>query len=159
MCGNRHENRAAAPVLRDQLIFRQLLLYFINIGAWLIDLVDGNNDLNSCRFCMVNGLYGLWHHAVVCRYNQDSDIRRLSASHTHGGKRLMSRCIKEGDLSVIDLDHGSTDMLGDAACLSCSYICLADCIQKRGFTMVNMAHNADYRRSGNHIFRLLLVFL
>ena len=107
---------------------------------------------------MVDRLNSLWHNAVVCCYYQDSDISRLGTSHTHSCKCLMSRCIKESDLSAVNLNNRSTDVLGDTACLFCSYIGLADCIQKGGFTMIDMAHNAYNRRTGYHVL-LILFFL
>ncbi len=158
MCGYRNENSAAAPVFRDQLIFSQFLFYFVNVCTWLIDLVDSNDDLYASCLCMVDRLNSLWHNAVVCCYYQDSDISRLGTSHTHSCKCLMSRCIKESDLSAVNLNNRSTDVLGDTACLSCSYVSLTDGIQKGCFTMVNVTHYADYRRSGNHICLVFVLF-
>ena len=108
---------------------------------------------------MVDGLHGLRHHAVVRRHNQHGDIRGFGATHTHGRKRLMSRRIQEGNLLSVNLNHVSADVLGNAARLAGCHIGLTDGIQKGGFAVVNMAHNADYRRSGNHIRLVLLVFL
>ena len=159
MSRNRNENSAAAPILGNQLILGQLLLYSVYIGAGLIDLVDCNNNLYLCCLCMVNCLNGLGHNAVVCSNNQNCNICRLGAAHTHSGKCLMSRCIQESNLLSPYIYSISTDVLGNSSCLSGGYIALSDCIQKRGFTMVNMAHNADNRRSGNHIFLIFLIFL
>ena len=75
MCGNRHKYSAAAPVFGNQFIFGKFLLYLIHIGAGFINLVDGNNDLNAGRLCMVDGLNGLRHPAVICGNYQDGNIR------------------------------------------------------------------------------------
>ena len=93
MCGNRHEDGAAAPVLGNQLILAHLLLYTVHIGAGLIDLINRYDDLNTSGLCMVNGLYRLGHYTVIGSNNQDRNIRSLGAAHTHGGKRLMARRI------------------------------------------------------------------
>ena len=158
MCGYRNENSAAPPVFRDQLIFSQFLFYLVNVCTWLIDLIDSNNDLYTSCFCMIDSLYSLWHNTIICCYYQDSNISRLGTSHTHSGKCLMSRCIKEGDFSSVDLNNRSTNMLCDTASLSGSYIGLADCIQKGCFTMVNVTHYTDYRWSGNHICFVFIIF-
>ena len=108
---------------------------------------------------MVNRLNGLRHNTVVSSNNQNSNIRRLGAAHTHSSKCLMSRCIQECNLLSPYIYSISTDVLGNTARLSGGYITLSDCIQKRGFTVVNMAHNADNRRSGNHILLVFLILL
>ena len=107
---------------------------------------------------MVDGLNGLRHNTVVRCDNEDRDICCLGTTHTHCRERLMTRCIEECDLLSVDLYHVRTDVLGDTACLFCSYIGLADCIQKGGFTMIDMAHNAYNRRTGYHVL-LILFFL
>ena len=48
-------------------------------------------------------------------------------------------------------------MLCDTAGLSGGYVCLTNRIKKGGFTVVNVAHNAYYRRSGNHVGLVLLI--
>ena len=43
-------------------------------GTRFIYLVDRNDDLNTCCFCMVDCFYSLRHHTVVrCNY-QNGDI-------------------------------------------------------------------------------------
>ena len=158
VCGNRHKDSASAPVLRDQFILGKLLFYSFYVSAWLVDLVNGNNDLYACRFCMADGLYCLRHYTVVCRYNKNCDICCIGATHTHCCKCLMSRCIQESDLLTAVFYHVSTNVLCDSAGLSSCYICVTDSVKKRSFTMVNVTHNADYRRSGNHIGLILFLF-
>ena len=108
---------------------------------------------------MVDRLNGLRHYAVVGSHHQDGDIRRLSASHPHGGKGLMAGRIQERNSLSIVFHNVGADMLGDSAGLLRRYIRLTDRVQKRGFAVVDMAHNADDRRSGNHILLVLLVLL
>ena len=145
MGGNRYEDGAAAPILRNQLIFSQLLLYLIHIGAGLINLVDSHNDFHISCLCMVDGLNGLRHHAVVRSHYQNGNIRGLGASHTHGRKCLMAGRIQERNLTVVYFNNRRTDMLGDAACLSCCHISLTDGVQKGSFAVVNMAHDTHNR--------------
>ena len=154
----RNKDGASAPVFRNQIIFGKFLFYPFHISTWFINFIDGNDDINTCCFGMVDRFHSLRHHTVVCGNNQYGNIRSIGTTHTHGCKCLMTRCIKEGDLLSLDGYHISTDVLGDTAGLTVGYICLTDRIQKRGFTMINMTHNTDYRRSGNQC-RLIVFFL
>ena len=157
MCRNRYKYCAAAPILGNQFVFGQLLFYFIYIGAGLIDLVDGNNDLNSGCLGVVDGLHGLRHHAVVRRNHQNRDIRGLGAAHTHCGKRLVSGRIQKCDLAVVDLDHGRADMLGDSARFPGGHVGLADGVEQGGFTVIYVTHYAHNRRSGAHVLSALIL--
>ncbi len=153
----RNKYGASAPVLWNQLILCQLLFHPLDIGAGFIDLVDCHNNLHTSRLGMVDGFYGLRHDTVVGCHHQNSDIRRLGATHTHGGKCLVSRSIQEGDLFSVDLYHIRSDVLGDASCLMGCDIFFPDGIQKRRFTVVNMTHNTDYRRALLHGFFWFLI--
>ena len=50
-------------------------------------------------------------------------------------------------------------MLGDTASLAGSNSGLSDGIKNGSFTMVNVTHDADNRRTGNHVFLVLFLFL
>ena len=157
--GHGDKDRASAPVFRDQLILCQLLFHALDIRAGLIDLVDRHDDLDPCRFRVVDRLHGLRHHAVVRSHYEDRDIRGVCTAHTHCGERLMSRRIQESDLLSIDFHHISADMLSDAACLAVSYVGVADRIQERGLAVVDMAHDTDDRRTFHHsAFVFLILF-
>ena len=157
MCGHRNKDGASAPVLRNQFILGKFLFYTLNICTWFIDLIDGNDDLNTCCLCMTDRLYCLRHYTIVCGNDQNCDICSVGTTHTHSCERLMSRCIQECDLLALDIYHVSTDVLCDSAGLASGYVCITDSIQKRCFTMVNVTHNTDYRRSRNHIILVLFV--
>ena len=71
----------------------------------------------------------------------------------------MSGRIQECDLSSACGHHIGADVLGNSACLPVCHIGMADGIQKRGLSMINMAHNTDNRRSPDQsILRILLIF-
>ena len=157
VCRYRNEDCASAPVFRNQFILGKFLFYTFDICTWFINLVDGNDDLNTCCFCMADSLYSLRHYTIICCYDQNCDICGVCTTHTHGCKSFMSRCIQECDLLTVNLYYRSTDMLCDTAGLAACYVCLTDCIQKRCFTMIDMTHNTDYRWSRNHIFLVFFV--
>ena len=106
---------------------------------------------------MVDRLNGLRHNTVVRCYYEDRDIGCLGTAHTHGCERLMTRCIEECDLLAVVIYNISTDVLCDTACLSGGYVCLADRVKKGSFTVVNMTHYADDRRSRNHVLLVLFI--
>ena len=107
---------------------------------------------------MVDRFHGLRHDTVIRCHDKDSDIRGIGASHTHGCKCFMARCIKECDRAVIVMDHGCTDMLCNAAGFFIRYMCIADRVQERSLTMVNMSHDTDNGRSGNQICLIFIIF-
>ena len=159
MCGNRNKYGASAPVLRNQFILCQLLFHTLDVCARLVDLVDGNNDLYPGCLRVVNRLHSLRHHAVIRCNHQDCDIRGICSTHTHCGKRLMSRSIKECNLFSVDLHHISADVLGDSTRLTVCHIGVADRIEQGSFTMVNVSHYTDNRRPLLHqAFVFLILF-
>ena len=107
---------------------------------------------------MVNRFYCLRHNTIVCCYYENCDICRACSTHTHCCERLMSRSIQECDLLSVDFYNISTDVLCDTAGLTVDDICMTDCIQKGSFTVVNVTHNADYRRTFLHLLFVLFFF-
>ena len=157
LCRYRNEYGASAPVLRNQFVLGELLFYTLYVCAWFIDLIDRNDDLNAGCFCMVDCLNGLRHHTVVCCDNENGDIRCIGSTHTHSGECLMSRGIEERNLLFVDRNGVCTDVLGNTASLAVGDMGVPDAVQKRCFTVVNVSHNADYRRTRNHVFFILFV--
>ena len=105
---------------------------------------------------MVDRFCSLRHHTVVrCNY-QNGDISGVCSTHTHCGKCFVTRSIQECDLLTFDGYHIRTDVLCDTTCLTVGYISLTDRIQQGSFSVVNVSHNADNRRSRNEIFRIFL---
>ena len=105
----------AAPLFRQDAVLGQFVFNTIRIGFWLIDLVHRNHNRHTRRFRVLDSFDGLRHHAVVCRHNQNNDIRCLRTTSTHRGKRGVTRGIQEGDHTVVGFNVVSTDVLGNAA--------------------------------------------
>ncbi len=153
----RNKLRGSAPVYRDQFIFRHLLFHPVNVRIGLINLVDGNDDLDPRRLGVINSLHRLGHNAVVRSHNKHRDIGRVGAAHAHCRKCLMARRIQEGDALSVHRHGISTDGLRDTACLLIRHIGLTDRIQQGCLTMVYMPHNTDNGRSADH--RALVFFV
>ena len=146
----------AAPFLRDQLIFGQLLLDLLRIGSRLIDLVDGDDNLNAGGLGVVDRLDGLRHDAVVGSNDQYRDVGDLRAARPHRGEGGVSRRVEEGDRLIVDLHLIGADVLGDAARLGGGDVGLADGIEQGGLAMIDVAHDHDDRGAGSEMIIVIL---
>ncbi len=110
---------------------------------------------------MVDGLHRLRHDAVVGRDHQDRDVGGLRTTGTHGGERLVTRGVDEGDRShgavELDLDLVSADVLGDAAGLALADGGVADGVQQAGLAVVDVTHDGDHRRTDLEVLLATLV--
>ena len=62
------------------------------------------------------------------------------AAGAHGGERLVTRGVDEGDRAVVLDDLVRTDVLGDATGLARDDVRLADAVEQRGLAVVDVAH-------------------
>ena len=107
---------------------------------------------------VVDGLLRLRHHLVVGRDDEDDEVRNLGTAGTHGGERLVTRRVEEGDrATVFGLDGVGADVLRDAARLARSDTRFADVVEKRRLAVVDVAHDRDDGRTGDEIFGIVLV--
>ena len=131
------------------------------VGTFLVDLVDRHHDRHIGRLRVVDGLHRLRHHAVVGGDHQDRDVGGLRAAGTHGGERLVTRGVDEGDRAAraveVDLDLVGADVLGDAAGLFLADVGLADGVQQSGLAVVDVTHDGDHRRTGLEVVLAALV--
>ena len=108
---------------------------------------------------MIDSFHSLRHHAVIGSNNQNRNICGISATHTHSGKRLVSRCIQESNAPTVNIYSIRTYVLCDTSGFFIRHICLTDCIEKGRLTVVNMTHNTDNRRSAQQIIICFFLFL
>ena len=155
---DRDAGNVAAPVLGDDAVLGQALHHALGVGGGLIHLVHGHDELDVGGLGVVDGLDRLGHDAVIGGDDQNCNIGHVGTAGAHGGERLVARGIQEGDEAVVDLDLICTDGLGDAAGLACGDVGLADSVQDTGLAVVNVAHDADDRGTGDEIvLRILLL--
>ena len=95
--GDVDEHRLAAVLLGHQVVLGELLADLGRVGALLVDLVDRDDDRHVGRLGVVERLDGLRHDAVVGRDHEDRDVGDLGTTGTHGGERLVTRGVDEGD--------------------------------------------------------------
>src|SRR5699024_2818796 len=158
--GDVHEHRVAAVLLGDQVVLGQLLPDLLRIGLGLVDLVDRDHDRDLRRLGVVERLDRLGHHAVVRRDHQDRDVGDVRTACTHGGERLVTRGVDEGQrtvlLLVLDLHLVGVDVLGDAAGLPGADLRLPDRVQQAGLAVVDVAHDGHDGRTRQAVLVVLL---
>ena len=104
---------------------------------------------------MVDGFQGLRHDAVVGRHHQDDDVGDLGAAGTHAGEGFVAGRVDEDDLAALHLHLVGADVLGDAAGFAARHIGLANGVEQRGLTVIDVAHDGDH---GSAAYLILRVF-
>ncbi len=98
---------------------------------------------------MIERLDRLRLHAVVGGDHQHHDVGHLCTSGTHGGERLVTRGVDEGDLSLFPIDLGpdlvGPDVLGDATGLTADDVRLPDRVEQFRLAVVDMTHDGHHR--------------
>jgi len=145
LCRNFHHGGVATPFFRHQAMLGQFLLHPLRLGVGLVDLVDGDDNRHPCCLGMVYRLPGLGHDPVVRRHHEDDDIGNLGSASPHGGERLVTRSVEEGNLASIELHVIGTDVLGNPSSFTGNDVSLADGVQKRGFAVIDVPHDGNHR--------------
>ena len=147
----------SAPLLDQIVHLGQLLLDVVGVCARLVDLVYGEDHGHTCGLRVVDGLDRLRHDVVVGRNDDDGHVGDLGTARTHRREGLVTRRVEEGDLLTVEVYRVGTDVLRDTSGLALDDVRLADVVQKRGLTVVDVSHDRHDRRTRHEI--LLLVFL
>ena len=154
---NINEHVLATPLFGDNTVFRKLLTNAIGRSPRLIDFVNRNNDRNIGSLSVIDSLNSLGHNAVICRNHQNNNVSYLSTASTHSSECFVTRSINEGDLTSVDINNRSTDVLSDAARLALGNASLTDCVKKRCFAVVNMTHNRNDRRTRQKVILRIVI--
>src|SRR5690606_5131267 len=149
------EHRVAAVLLGHQAVLGELLANLRRVRARDVDLVDRDHDGRLGGLRVVDRLHRLRHHTVVGRDHDHGGVGGLRTTGTHGGERLVTRGVDEGDqpLFAVDLrlDLVGTDVLGDATGLGLTDLRLPDGVQQPGLTVVDVTHDGHHRRPGPQV--------
>src|SRR4051794_5827231 len=155
------EHRVAAVLLRHQAVLGQLTAHLGRVRARHVDLVHRDHDRDVRRPGVVQCLDRLRHHAVVGRDHQDDDVGGLRTTSTHGGERLVTRGVDEGDGALLAVDLGGplvgTDVLGDTAGFLGNDVRHPDRVQQLGLTVVDVTHHGHHRRTRGEVALVALV--
>ena len=158
MCGNGNHNGFAAPIFRNQFVFSKLLFNVVRVCTFTVHFVNSNNDRYLRCFSVVNCFDGLGHYAVICCNYKNSNVSYLRTTSTHCGERFVTGGVKEYDLFALVVNFVRTDVLGNTASFACSNVGFTDSVQQRGFTVVNVTHNSNYRRTQYTFFWIVFNF-
>ena len=129
--------------------------HFLWISGRTVNFVDGHDHRHIGRLCMRNRLNRLGHHSVICCNNQDDNICDLCPTRAHRRKGRVARRVEKGQKIAVLLNLISADMLSNTAGFTRDNPRIADRIQKRSLTVVNMAHHRDDRSAWLEIFRAI----
>ena len=150
------EHRVAAVLLGDQAELGELLAHLVRIGVWLVNLVDRDHNRHAGRLCVVERFNRLRHDAIVCGNHENRDVGDLSTTSTHGGERLVTGGVNEGNRTVDTLVHGvhlvGTDVLGDATGLTGNNVGVTNRVEQPGLTVIDVAHHGYHRRANLKVF-------
>ena len=101
---------------------------------------------------MIDRLDRLRHDGIVGRHDKHHDVRDLRAPCPHGRERRVAGSVQERqDRIVPRRDLVGAYVLRDAASLASSDLGVANCVKKRGFSVINMAHDRDDGRPRTQI--------
>ena len=110
---------------------------------------------------MVERLDRLRHDTVICCDHEDRDVGGLGTTGTHGGERLVTGGVDEGDSTLFTIDGRrhlvGTDVLGDATGFLVAHIRIAKGVQEPGLTVVDVTHDGDDRRAEGEVALVALV--
>ena len=108
---------------------------------------------------MVDGFLGLWHHVVVGSDDDDGDVGDLRTTSTHSGEGFVTRGVEEGDFAtILEFHVVSTDVLGDTTSLTSDDVGIADVVEERRLTVVNVTHHSDDRSALAEVFFVVHLF-
>ena len=143
-----HHDGVPAPLLRDELQRRQVLLHALGVGARKVHLVDGHDQRHLGRLGVGHRLLRLGHDAVVGGHHQHHQVGDVGAPGAHGGEGLVARGVEEGDVAFGRGDGVGANVLGDAARLALGHVGRADGVQERRLPVVDVSHDRDHRWPG-----------
>ena len=138
---------------------RKVFANLVGIGTRLIDFVDGKHHRHIGRLCVGDGLLRGGHHRVVGSDDDDGDVGHLRTACAHGREGFVARRVEEGDApTVFQLHVVGTDVLRDAAGLARDDVGLADIVEQRGLTVIDVSHHRDDGRARDEVVFVVFHF-
>ena len=123
----------------------------VGVGVVAVDLGDRHDDRHVGRAGVVDRFDRLRHHTVVGGDHEDRDVGDLRAAPPHRGERFVARRVDEGDepVAVVGVaEHAvGTDALRDATGLTGHDVRVADGVEQRGLSVVDVTQHGDDRRA------------
>ena len=112
-------------------VLQQLLSHFLDVRGRQIDFVDGNDHWHTRALRVGDGFDRLRHNLIVGGHNEHHDVSYLRTAGTHGGERLVTRCVEERDGAAVGQRHMvCADVLRNTACFARNNVGFADVIEQ-----------------------------
>ena len=120
-----------APFFHQVVEVGKFFLNLVRVSAWLINLVDCENDRHTGSGSMVECFHGLRHHSIISSHDDDNDVGNLCTTGTHSGKRLVTRGVEECDAAAVFQFHIiCADVLGDTTSLTSNHVSVTDVVEQ-----------------------------
>ncbi len=152
---HRHKGRIAAEFFGHHLLGHQPGLDALQVGLGLVGLGQGHHDRHIGRFGVLDGLFGLRHHAVVGGADQDHHVGGLGTAGTHGREGLVAGGVEEGHHAARGFYVVGPDVLRDATRFARRHLGAPNVVEQRGLAVVHVTHDRDHGRT-RPAFGLLL---
>ena len=152
--GNGHGDGFATPVFGSDVAFLHLLLHALDVGTLNVHFVHGDHQGDGGILGMLKSFVRLRHKAVVGGDHQNCDVGDIGTAGAHLGEGCVAGRVEESDLTVRVFDLISTDVLGNTTGFTGGDVGLADGVEERGFTVVNVTENTNDGRTRGEVLHL-----
>ena len=147
------ERDVATHVVGKQVQAVQLTARLFEVRVRHVDLVDRHDDRDLGRTGVADRFFGLRHHAIGGRHDDDDDVRDVRPACPHLGERFVTGRIEERDLLAFFFDLPRANHLRDTARFGGNDVGFqaeldANLVQKRRFAVVDVSHDRDDRGTG-----------
>ncbi len=153
--GNGHHDGVAAVFLGNQLVAHEILLHTVGVSPLDVGLVEGDKNGDARCLGVVDRLHRLGHDAVIRRHHQNHQVGDGGSAGTHFRESFVARSVQKDDVALLRLHVVGADMLGDTAIFRRGDIRLANPVEQRGLSVVDVAHDGDNRRTRGQLHVLL----
>jgi hypothetical protein len=137
----------ATEGLGDEAVLGELRARAVRVRVGQVALVDRDDDRDLRGLRVVDRLRGLRLHAVVGGDDEDRDVGDLRTAGAHGGERLVTRRVDEGDRPAGTVHLVRADVLGDATRLGRHDVGGPDGVEQQRLAVVDVTHDRDDRRT------------
>ena len=160
MSRNVNAKHVTAEIFGHNFMAEKLVTDTLWVSFRLVTFIDSNDHRTVCGTSVVDRFDGLLHDAIISGNNKDDDVRDFRTAHPHFGESFVARRVnKSDDIAGFAFDLIRPDMLGDAARFASSNISRTNSVKNRGFTVVNVTHDSNNRRTRLHIAFIFISFI
>src|SRR5207302_298004 len=100
-----------SPLFDLHAVLGQLAAHALDVGVWLVDLVDGYDHRHLGGARVIDRFLRLRHDAVIGGDDEDDDVGHLRAACSHHREGFVAGRVEEDDLpsALLDVTHDGDD--------------------------------------------------